>query len=165
MKSARLIFLLLRTCRLAGADAPPALRDALASWLGVPDRWAFTQRAAWARRKFRRRPRKFDSPIGEFFHFSRARVLSESGRTLRFDLPLRGANNGLFSTNKVDVTVAVNKEARALEHLTARVREPFRVLLEIARIAWGKLDLDFEETEAVPAPAEPSGTAEMSLSR
>ena len=78
---------------------------------------------------------------------------------------MRGANSGLFSTDKVDVTVAVNKETRALEHLTARVREPFRVLLGIARIAWGKLDLDFEETEAVPAPAEPSGTAEVSLSR
>lgn len=45
--------------------------------------------------------------------------MGEDNRTIRFDLPLRGASSWLFPTDKVDVIAAVNKETRALEHLTA----------------------------------------------
>lgn len=123
------------------------------------------ERAAWEKRKFRKKRRKFDSPLGEFFDFDRARVLAEDAKTIRFGVPLRGDKNWLFPTDKVDVTVAINKETRALEHLTAHVREPFKVLLGIARVTGGSLDLEFDEDEPTPAQAKPNGQAQASVFR
>lgn len=120
------------------------------------------QRAAWEKRKFKKNRRRFDSPLGEYFDFDRARVLTETTKEVRYAVPLRSDKSWLFPVDKVDVTVTVNKATRALDHLTANVREPFKVLLGIARITGGSLDLDFEETDM---PAEPSGTAKVSVSR
>ena len=55
---------------------------------------------------------------------------------------------------------------RALEQLSANVREPFRVLLGIARITDGSIDLNFEDGGAgEPRTAEPAGAAQVSVSR
>src|SRR5205823_5055852 len=109
--------------------------------------------------------RKFDAPISEFFDFEHAKTLSEDPKLVRFEVPLHSDRNWLFPVDKVAVTVTVNKESKGLEHLTARVREPFKVLLGIARITGGALDLTFEEGEAAPADAKPSGSAQVSVSR
>ncbi|MEY4938972.1 MAG: hypothetical protein RIQ93_707 [Verrucomicrobiota bacterium] len=123
------------------------------------------ERAAWEKRKFKKKRKKFDSPLGEFFDFERARVLAEDAKTIRFGVPLRGDKNWLFPTDKVDVTVAINKETRALEHLSAHVREPFKVLLGIARVTGGSLDLEFDEEEPTPSLAQPNGKAQASVLR
>jgi hypothetical protein len=63
----------------------------------------------------------------------------------------------------------VNRETRALEHLTANVREPVKVLLGLARITEGKLDLSFLnfDDDASPGPesAQPTGSAQVTVSR
>jgi hypothetical protein len=124
------------------------------------------QREAWEKRKFRKKPRRFDSPLGEFFDFDRAKVVREDEKVVRFAVPLRSEKNWLFPVDKVEVMVTVSKETRALEQLSAHVREPFKVLLGIARITGGSIDLSFDEAEdAEPESAEPSGTAHVSLSR
>lgn len=124
------------------------------------------ERAAWEKRKFRRKPRRFDSPLGDFFDFERASVLREDASTVRFAVPLRSDKSWLFRVDKVDVTVTVSKKTQALEQLTAHVREPFKVLLGIARITGGSVDLTFDEApDAEPGSAQPNGTARMSVSR
>lgn len=121
---------------------------------------------AWAKRKFRKKPRRFDSPLGDFFDFERARVLEENTESVRFGVPLRTDKSWLFPVDKVDVAVTVDKETKALEQLRANVREPFRVLLGIARITNGSVDLIFSEAEDdEPAAAEPSGSVQVSVSR
>lgn len=127
------------------------------------------QHEAWARKKFRKKPRRIDTPIGDFFDFKAAGKLGESSTAVRYEVPLRGDKNWLFQADKVQVVVTINKQTRALEHLTANVREPVKVLLGLARITDGVVDvsfLNFDE-DALPGPetTEPTGTASISVSR
>jgi hypothetical protein len=127
------------------------------------------ERAAWAKKKFKKNRRKFDSPLGEFFAFDRAKVLEDGARLVRYQVPLRTDKSWLFPVDKVVVHVTVNKETQALERLSADVREPFKVLFGIARINDGALDLSFlnfdADAEPGPESAQPSGTARVSVQR
>lgn len=206
MKSAAVLFLCLVLAPFARAASASPLEDAIQSWLGERDHWAFTQRAveyddgkpharlerydpslpgnrrwtllaiddkpptaeqraAWEKRKFKKARKRFDSPIGDYFDFEHAKTVGEEAGAVRYRVPLRSDKNWLFPVDKVDVVVTVNKTTRALEHLTAEVREPFKVLLGIARVTGGTLDLGFEEAEASPTAAQPSGTARMTVSK
>lgn len=123
----------------------------------------------WAEKKFKHHHHvRFDASIGDYFDFDNARVVAQTPTLIRYDVPLRKDKNWLFPTSKVDVRVTINKQTRALEHLTAYVREPFKVLLGIAHITGGKLDLDFlplTDGGAAPAAAKPTGSAQVSVSR
>jgi hypothetical protein len=125
------------------------------------------QREKWAAKKFKHHPRRFDAPIGDYFDFDEARVVAETPKLVRYEVPLRKDKNWLFPVSKVSVRVTINKETRALEHLTAHVREPFKVLLGIARVMGGDLDLDFLpfEADSAPATAQPSGSAHVSVTK
>lgn len=124
---------------------------------------------AWAKKKFRRPRRNIDTPIGDFFDFKDAKVVSEDAKVVRFEVPLRSDKNWLFQTDKVRVVVTVNKETKALEHLSAHVREPLKVLLGLARINAGRLDLSFlnfdADAEPGPETSQPTGTARVSVSK
>lgn len=127
------------------------------------------QRQKWAEKKFKRHRRHVDTPISEFFDFQAARVVAETPQLVRFEVPLRKDKNWLFPTDKVGVRVTINKQTRALEHLTAHVREPFKVLLGLARITGGDVDLDFlhfvDSDAAAPQAAQPTGSARVSVSK
>lgn len=124
------------------------------------------QHEAWARKKFRKNKRRFDSPIGDYFEFQNARVLSETHETVRYGVPLRRDKNWLFQTDKVRVTVTVNKQTKALEHLVADLREPMKVLLGIAKITDGVIDLTFDDNGGPdPESAAPTGTAKVTVSK
>lgn len=126
------------------------------------------QRAAWAKKKFKKNRKRFDAPIGDYFDFRRARVVEENARIVRYEVPLRTEKSWLFPVDKVRVNVSVNKETRALEHLTADVREPFKLLLGLAKITDGALDLVFDHPEsdaAGPESAQPSGMARVTVSK
>lgn len=146
---------------------PPERRWTLLAIDGKPP--TAEQREAWARKKFKKNKRRFDAPIGDYFDFRRARVVEDTPRLVRFEVPLRRDKNWLFPTDKVEVRVSVIKETRALEHLTANVREPFKVLLGLARINDGALDLSFlnfnDEAASGPETARPTGSAHVSVSK
>jgi hypothetical protein len=63
----------------------------------------------------------------------------------------------------------VNKNSRALEHLTANVREPLKVLLGLAKITDGKLDLSFlnfdDDVPPGPESTQPTGSARVTVSK
>lgn len=127
------------------------------------------EHAAWAKKKFRKERRKFDSPIGDYFDFREARVVAETPAAIEFEVPLRRDKNWLFQTDKVRVIVTINKETRALVHLRASVREPVKVLLGLARITAGRVDLSFlnfsDDAEPGPGTTQPTGTARVSVSK
>lgn len=127
------------------------------------------ERAAWARKKFRKERRKFDSPLGDYFDFREARAVAETTSAIEFEVPLRRDKNWLFQTDKVRVVVTINKETRALVHLRASVREPVKVLLGLARITAGRVDLSFlnfsDDAEPGPETTQPTGTARLSVSK
>ncbi len=189
------------------ASSPRLLEQAVDSWLGERDRWAFTQRAIeyeggvaherlerfdpsrtgdnrwqliavdghapnpeerqkWADKKFKHHHRRIDTPISDFFDFQSARVVAETPKLVRFEVPLRRDKNWLFPVDKVGVRVTINKETKALEHLTAHVREPFKVLLGVARVTGGEVDLDFlhfNPTAPAASTNQPNGEARMSV--
>lgn len=122
------------------------------------------QRQKWAGRKFKRTPHRIDVSIGDFFDFDSARVVAETPKLVRFEVPLRKDKSWLFPVEKVGVRVTINKETNALEHISAHVREPFRVLLGVARVTDGQADLDFVHVETPgPLDARPAGTACVSV--
>lgn len=127
------------------------------------------EHAAWAKKKFKKNRRRFDSPIGDYFDFNDARVIAETPKLIRFEVPLRRDKNWLFQTDKVRVVVTINKETRALEHLLADIREPVKVLLGLARITDGKLDLSFlnfdDDSAPGPESTQPKGTAHVIVSK
>ncbi len=126
------------------------------------------QHRRWSDNKFKRKPRRIDTPFADFFDFERARVVEETPEWVRFDVPLSRDKNWLFPTDKVVVNVTLNKETRALERLVAHVREPFRVLLGLARVAGGQIDVDFLNFDPA-APGDdrksPDGVAHVSVYR
>ncbi len=127
------------------------------------------QHAAWAKKKFKKNRRRFDSPIGDYFAFKEAKITSETPQVVRYEVPLRDDRSWLFQADKVHVIVTINKETRALEHLTAKVREPLKVLLGLAKITDGNLDLSFlrveDDAAAGPESAQPTGSARVTVSR
>lgn len=127
------------------------------------------QREAWAKKKFKKNRRRIDSPIGDFFDFNDARIVGSDGAIVRYEVPLRRDKSWLFQTDKVRVIVSVNQETRALEHLTANVREPMKVLLGLAKITDGNLDLSFLtfDDDAAPGPesTQPTGSARVTVSK
>lgn len=127
------------------------------------------EHAAWAKKKFRKDRRKFDTPLGDYFDFREARVAAETPENIEFEVPLRRDKNWLFQTDKVRVIVTINKETRALVHLRASVREPVKVLLGLARITAGRVDLSFlnfsDEADPGPETTQPTGTARLSVSK
>jgi hypothetical protein len=127
------------------------------------------QHEAWAKKKFKKNRRRIDTPIGDFFDFRGAKIVRETPKLALYEVPLRHDKNWLFQTDKVKVIVTVNKETRALEHLTASVREPLKVLLGLAKITYGKLELSFLnfDDDAAPGPesTQPKGTARVTVSK
>lgn len=125
------------------------------------------EHAAWSKKKFKKNRKRFDTPLGDFFDFERAKVVDDTPKHVRYEVPLRTDKSWLFPVDKVSVAVTVNKETRGLEQLTASIREPFRVLLGLAKITEGGLDLRFDDDEAAPGPesAQPTGTARVAVSR
>ena len=128
------------------------------------------QQAAWAKKKFKKNRRRFDSPIGDYFDFKSARTIGETPTLIRYQVPLRSDQSWLFQADKVQVVVTVNKTTHALEHLTANVREPVKVLLGLAKITDGKLDLSFLPFEddapaGGPESAQPTGSARVTVSK
>jgi hypothetical protein len=126
------------------------------------------QRESWAKKKFKKHRRRFEAPLGDYFDFAHAKVLFETPRVVRYQVPLRTDKNWLFPVDKVNVLVTVNKETHGLEHLTADVREPFKVLLGLAKITDGELDLTFnsaDDESAGPGSAQPTGSARVAVSK
>ncbi len=127
------------------------------------------ERADWARKKFKKKPRRFDSPIGDYFDFQAAELLKETPRTVSYRVPLQHEKKWLFQADKVRVVVTVNKQTRALEHLRADIDEPVKVLLGLARITDGQVDLSFlnfdADAEPGPETAQPTGSVSVTVSK
>lgn len=117
------------------------------------------ERAAWDARK-NKKNRKPRPGIGENFDFTKAKVVEETPQIIRYELPLRSSVDWLFPISKVELVVTINKTGPSLEQVQARIREPFRVALGLARVLDIDLDVQMQPPPTPdPADAKPSGTA------
>jgi hypothetical protein len=125
------------------------------------------QWADWNRRK-NKKPRRSRPEIAERFDFANARVTEETPETVRYLLPLRSGIEWLFPISKVELLITINKTgaAPALEQVQARISEPMKVALGLARILDIDLDVQMEPPPmADPADAKPTGTAQAVVTK
>lgn len=125
------------------------------------------QWADWNRRK-NKKPRRSRPEIAERFDFANARVTEETAETVRYLLPLRSGIEWLFPISKVELLITINKagDAPALEQVQARISEPMKVALGLARILDIDLDVQMEPPPmADPADAKPTGTAQAVVTK
>jgi hypothetical protein len=121
--------------------------------------------AEWRERK-NKKQRKEKPGLADNFDFASAKVLSETEQTVVYELPLRSNVEWLFPISKVEFIVTINKTGPALEQVQARIQEPFRVALGLARILDIDLDVQMEPPPTPdPADAKPSGTAQAVVTK
>lgn len=121
------------------------------------------EKAELMERKNKKR-RRNTTPIADYFDFSRATIAREDAQSISYELPLRSTTQWLFPIDKVTLVLAIDKPTRAITHVQAKIQEPFRVALGLARIL--DIDLDVatdlppaDAPTADPAAAKPNGTA------
>lgn len=125
------------------------------------------QWADWNRRK-NKQPRRSRRDIAERFDFANARVTEETPESVRYLLPLRSGVEWLFPVSKVELLITINKTgpAPALEQVQARISEPMKVALGLARILDIDLDVQMEPPPTPdPAEAKPTGTAQAVVTK
>jgi len=123
------------------------------------------EREAWWRRK-NRKQRKKRAEVADNFDFEHAKVVNETSQRIVYELPLRSSVQWLFPINKVELLVTINKTGPALEQVQARISEPFRVVLGLARILDIDLNVQMEPPPSPhPAEAKPNGTAEVVVTK
>ncbi|HWA87774.1 MAG TPA: hypothetical protein VG710_16205 [Opitutus sp.] len=113
----------------------------------------------WVARK-NRKHHKHPDGIDNYFDFATARVVSQTAKTVSYELPLRSTVEWLFPINKVELLVTIDRDPPALQEVRARISEPMRVALGLAHVL--HIDLDFQMAAPVspdPAEAKPSGSA------
>jgi hypothetical protein len=126
------------------------------------------------RERKNRQRKRHTTPVADYFDFNRATLLHEDRQTVRYELPLRSGNQWLFPIEKVALALTIDKETRAISQVQARIQEPFRVALGLARILDVQLDVQTDlppddripsADPADPAGARPSGTARVVVSK
>ncbi len=124
---------------------------------GAPPTADFAE--AWERRKNGQRRRKV-TKAADYFDFDHALLLSDSAERVRYQLPLQSGVEWLFPTDKVELVITIHRPTRALEQVQARISEPFRVALGLARVLDIDMDVQMEPPPtADPADAKPTGSA------
>lgn len=127
------------------------------------------EKAELTERKNKKR-RKHTTPVADYFDFARAVVVAEDRHSVRYELPLRSNNAWIFPIEKVALTLTIDKPTRAITQVQARIQEPFRVALGLARVLDIDLDVQTElppedEPTADPAAAKPNGTARVVVTK
>lgn len=137
------------------------------------DRWELLQlngrqptpqeKAELMDRKNKKR-RKHTAAIADYFDFDRALFAGGDRQAVRYELPLRSSAEWLFPVDKVTLVLTIDKATRAVTRVQAKIDEPFRVALGVARVLDVQLDVATElpppdAPTADPAAAKPSGTA------
>lgn len=137
------------------------------------DRWELLQlngreptpqeKADLTDRKNKKR-RKHTAAIADYFDFDHALFTGGDRQVVRYELPLRSSAEWLFPVDKVTLILTIDKATRAITRVQAKIDEPFRVALGVARVLDVQLDVatDLPPADAPtadPAAAKPSGTA------
>lgn len=127
------------------------------------------RRADWQKRKTRKRKNP-GKPLDEYLAFDHATIVKANATTVCYHVPLRNNNSWLFPVDKVDLRVTVNRTTLALEDVVAKIDEPFRVALGLARVLDVDFDMQMNSNEQLarppnPAEANPGGTAKVVVNK
>ena len=109
-------------------------------------------------------------PLSDYFDFEKARALDRTGDLVRYHLPLHAGRAWYFPVDRIALIVTVNRSSLALEKIEAKMDEPSRVALGVARIVDLDLALQLHPAEpgrnaGDPAGARPEGTARLVMDK
>lgn len=127
------------------------------------------ERADLIDRKNKKR-RKHTAAVADYFDFDRALFAGGDRQVVRYELPLRSSADWLFPIDKVSLVLTIDKATAAITRVQAKIDEPFRVALGVARVLDIQLDVATELPPAAaptadPAAAKPSGTARLVVTK
>ncbi len=127
------------------------------------------RRAEWQKHKTRKR-KNAGKPLDDYLEFEHATVIKETEKQVCYHVPLRNNNSWLFPVEKVELRVTVDRNSFAIEDVIAKIDEPFKVALGLARVLDVDLDMqmnpsEIRETATDPALAKPGGTAKVVVNR
>ncbi len=102
--------------------------------------------------------------LGELMDLERATVLTEDDKVVTYEVPLRKEGNSRFPPEKFTVTARINKEQKAFENVSAKLRAPIREKL-IVKISSGEGQIDFKTVDPKHPPqfSEIKGTGSGSI--
>jgi hypothetical protein len=105
------------------------------------------------RREHEQRERKGEPghSLGDLVDLAGATVVAEDAAKVTFEVPLRQRDNRRFPPEKFRVLARFDKERRALENVTVRLREPWRTAV-VVKIKSGELNADFATVDPKFAP-------------
>jgi hypothetical protein len=102
--------------------------------------------------------------LGEVIDVPGASIASETASHWVFDIPLRKVGNERFPPEKFEVQVRVKKEGKALENISARLKDSFRSKL-VLKVKSGEGSIDFATVDPKypPTMVRISGDATASI--
>jgi hypothetical protein len=123
------------------------------------------QRDYWEKRKNRKSKRRADKEVNEYFDFAKATVAKETEERIHYDVPLRRDVTRLVPLEKITIEVTVNKQTRTIQQITGGLKEPLRMVLGLAKVTDGWLDVRFDpivsDLSGDPNATEANGTARV----
>lgn len=127
------------------------------------------QRVKWETVKNGKPRKKAMKAPGEYLDLDHAKLLDETDRTARFEIALRTEAARLLAVEKIAVVITVDKESGGVSHIAAKLRQPIRVLMGLARITGLDIDVDIDPSagDAVPPSGEvkSGSTARVTMSK
>ena len=131
----------------------PSLPDNRRWRLLEVDGWTATdaQREKWDTKKNGRSRKSVVKSPAEYLDLEHARQVSDTPTLMRFEIGLRREAARLLAVENIAVYVTVDKESARIARIAAKLREPIRVLLGLARITGLDLDVRIEAGDQIPS--------------
>ncbi len=112
------------------------------------------QREKWETTKNGKPRKKALKSPSEYLDIEQAKLVDESAKSARFEIPVRPDIARLVSTENVAILLTIDKDSGSIAGIAATLRQPIRVLLGLARVT----DLDVD-VRLEPADGESPGKA------
>jgi hypothetical protein len=123
-----------------------------------------SEAAAFTQKKGRKR--KEPRPLTDYIDFDHVTVQAATPQWVRYEVPLREVNR-LVPVDKINLAITVNRSSRAIEQVTAVLREPLKIAFGVARVTDMTFDLHFnsaaQHPPVEPSSVQPNGTAQATM--
>lgn len=134
---------------------------------GIPPTVA--QRLKWESRKNGRPKRNVDKSPAEYLDLEHARLVGDTPKVVRYQVPLRSDVERLIDAQELDIVLTIDKQTGNVSQIGATLREPMRLLFGLARITDLEVDLRINPVEDGSSinsdEVEPGSTARVTISR
>jgi hypothetical protein len=131
-----------------------------------------SQREKIQDRRNKKPRKKANKPLNEYFDLDNAKVVETAKDVVRYDVAVRPETARLIAVEKLNVGVAVRKDTKTIDRITAGLDEPMRIAMGVARVTDVDLDLRFEpedesadKNKAAEKTSEADGTVRVMMSK